>query len=183
MTLPLVREQLTAALRVGAALSGAVLAVALSVRIAAADDVRDLLGFTFPGVQDRLSEVAAIFANNARVLLAIAVASTVTQAANRADAKGLGRVAMEALVRLCDVSLLLSCVVQVGLIGATLGAYGMRGLGPILPHLPFELGAFSLALALYLDARRRRISGERLILVTSTAAAFLAVGAFVEVYA
>jgi hypothetical protein len=183
MSVPLERRELIGALRVAFALSAAGALVALGVRIAAAGEVRNLLGFTFPGVPQHFGEALAIFANNVRVLLAVAVASAVAQASLRTHARGAGRVLSEALVRVCDVTLLLACLIQVALVGATIGAYGLRGFVPILAHLPFELAAFSLALALYLDCRRMPIPIRQLGAATLVSAVVLALGACVEVYA
>ncbi len=183
MSVRLERRELIGALRVALALSAAGALVALGVRIAAAGEVRDLLGFTFPGVPRHFGEALAIFANNGRVLLAVAVASAVAQASLRSQARGASRVLSEALVRVCDVTLLLACLIQVALVGATIGAYGLRGLVPILAHLPFELAAFSLALALYLDCRRAPTPICRLGVATLVSAVLLALGAWVEVYA
>ena len=41
------------------------------------------------------------------------------------------------------------------MVGAALGAYGTRMVLRALPHGPVELAAYSLALALYLQGRRR----------------------------
>lgn len=177
------RDDLAATLRVALALSALASLVALLVRVAAAEEVRDALGFTFSGIPDNLGEAGEILANNGRIMLAAVVASGVAQAAIRADADGLARGAMTAVVRFCEVGLLLWCLVHVAVIGAALGAYGGRALRPVLPHLPFELAAFSLVLALYLKARRERVETRDLVTAAVVAAVLLAIGAVVEVYA
>lgn len=177
------RDDLLATLRVAFALIALGSGVSLLVHLAAADDVRAILGFTFPGVPARLSEAWAILSNNLRIMLAVVFASGVAQAAIRTDADGFARGVMTAIVRFCEIGLLLWCLVQVAIIGAALGAYGGRALWPILAHLPFELGAFSLVLAVYLKARRQRLEVRDLTATALAAALLLALGAVVEVYA
>ena len=47
-------------------------------------------------------------------------------------------------------------------VGAALGGYGTRMVRAMLPHGPVELAAYSLALALYLQGRRRALPAARL---------------------
>lgn len=177
------REDLVATARVALCLTALAVVVSVVVHLAAAEDVRGFLGFTFPGVPERLGEARAIFVNNARIMLAVVVAGGVVQAAVRANAEGLSRGAMTAMVRFCDVALVLFSLIQIVIVGAAIGAYGGETLGTILPHLPFELAAFSLVLAVYLRARREPLRARHLIVAASVAAVLLCVGAFVEVYA
>jgi hypothetical protein len=177
------REDLVGAAWIAAALTALAMVVALAVRLAAADEVRQMLHFTFPGVPARFGEVGAIFANNMRVFLSVVAASGVAQAAIRVGGSGPEHVLATSLRALCDLALLLGCALQVAIVGAALGAYGGRCLWPILPHLPFELGAFSLGLSLYLEARRERVELARLLTVSAMGLSLLAAGAFVEVYA
>ena len=50
-------------------------------------------------------------------------------------------------------------------IGASFGAYGTRMLRAALPHGPVELAAYSLALALYLQGRRRPLPARHMLAV------------------
>ena len=55
-------------------------------------------------------------------------------------------------------------------IGAGLGAYGERMARAELPHGPVELAAYALALALYLQGRRRALPAGRLTKVAAALA-------------
>ena len=61
--------RLTAA--VGATATAATLSAAVAVRVAMAATVRELLGYTFPGVPARLGVAIGIFANNGRAILGV----------------------------------------------------------------------------------------------------------------
>jgi hypothetical protein len=67
-------------------------------------------------------------------------------------------------------------------VGASLGAYGTRMLRATLPHGPFELAAYSLALALYLQGRRRSLSLRLVLPVTALSITALALAAVLETY-
>ncbi len=171
-------DELLDAGRVAAALTAGTLAIALAVRLVAAADARDLLGFTFPGVPNRLGEAGAILLNNARVLIAILAACLARKVAG-----GIAGVGGRAAASVCDLVLLVGCGFQVLLTGAAIGAYGSRILAAIAAHGPFELAAFSLALGLYLEARRDDLAPRRLLIVAALSLACLAVGALLEAYA
>jgi hypothetical protein len=51
-----------------------------------------------------------------------------------------------------------------------------------LPHGPFELAAYSLALALYLQGRRRPLPVQHVLDVAALSVAVLAVAAALETY-
>jgi hypothetical protein len=69
------------------------------------------------------------------------------------------------------------------LIGAAYGAYGERTVAATLAHGPFELAAFSLALGLYVSARRERLPRGVLVTVSLAAVAALALAALLEAFA
>jgi hypothetical protein len=171
-------EELLGAARVAAALSAGAVAIAIAVHLTAAAEAREALRFSFPGVPNRLGEAAGIFLNNARVLLAVLAACLL-----RRTASGLAGAAGRAVAAICDLALLVGCGFQVLVLGAAVGAYGGRTLGSIAAHGPFELAAFSLALALYLEARRTALAPRRLLATAAIALACLAVGALLETFA
>jgi hypothetical protein len=76
-----------------------------------------------------------------------------------------------------------SCLLHVVLVGAAIGAYGEPAVSALLPHGPVELAAFSLALALYVGARREPLTLRPALTVAGFAVAGLVVGAVIEVYA
>jgi hypothetical protein len=67
-------------------------------------------------------------------------------------------------------------------VGASLGAYGTRMLRATLPHGPFELAAYSLALALYLQGRRWPLPLRLALGVGALSVATLALAAALETY-
>jgi uncharacterized membrane protein SpoIIM required for sporulation len=67
-------------------------------------------------------------------------------------------------------------------IGASFGAYGTRMVRAALPHGPVELAAYSLALALYLQGRRRRLPARSAAAVLALSVLTLAIAALLETY-
>jgi hypothetical protein len=166
----------------GALICGAAM-TAIVVHITAAGEARQLLGLTFPGLPRRLSESLAIFLNNVRVLFGVLVACVLAHLTGHTDnAPRSSLAAPRAVTLVCDIVLAVGYLFHVLLVGATVGAYGERGLAAMLPHGPLELTAFSLGLSAYLAARRGRLTRRALALSAALAVAALAVGAVLEVF-
>jgi hypothetical protein len=165
-------------------------AVGIAISLVDAAGVREWLGFSFPGVAVRFGEVVAILANNLGMLAAVFVACGVVQLGREvavADGSGgaTGRVAKwsaRVLAYLCDAAVAASAIGHAVIIGAGVGAYGETMIVALLPHGPLELGAYSLALALYVAARRGPIERGRWAAVGVVCVLGLAVAAPVEVY-
>ncbi|MGH2946713.1 MAG: hypothetical protein ACRDPC_10730, partial [Solirubrobacteraceae bacterium] len=68
------------------------------------------------------------------------------------------------------------------MVGASLGAYGARMARAMLPHGPVELAAFALALALYLQGRRRILPLRQLLAVGAASGMLLAAAATLETF-
>ena len=182
MTAALV-EQRREVLGVAAGLTGATLAVAAIVRIAAAADVRRALAFPFAGIPAQLDAAAVIFANNARLLAAAFAAVLVAQSpwlAGRDASRGPVAAALLAAV---DASLVLAIAVNTILVGAAIGAYGTRMIAAVLPHGPLELLAYSSALALHLRAHHGPLASRQILTTAGGCLAVLALAALLETYA
>ena len=67
-------------------------------------------------------------------------------------------------------------------VGAGLGGYGERMARAELPHGPVELAAYALALALYLQGRRRALPAVHLARVVAVSVALLALAAALETF-
>lgn len=168
--------------RVAAALAGSVLVTAIAVRAGWGAGARAWLRFPFAGLEATPGQAAAIFAANARLLVAPFAAALVAQAPHLAgsahgdeqDTRGL-RVA-------CDAALATAVAGNVFVIGAALGAYGRRMAGAMLPHGPLELLAFSLALATYLGARRAPLAFRPAACAAGGGLLALAAAAVLETY-
>jgi hypothetical protein len=152
--------------------------VAAGVRAFAPDAVRSWLDLPFGGVPPELDQVLKVFANNVRLLGGLIAGALLGQLALRNAAGG-----MRVLAFVCDAIIVLVCANEVFLVGATVGAYGSRGVGAVLPHGPFELFAYSLGLSLYVAARRERLTPSRAIALGTLSVAVLAVAAVLEVMA
>ena len=176
-------EERRAALALAAGLTVATVAVAAIVRVAWAAEARRLLGFGFTGVPARLDTAVSIFADNARLLTAVFGAILVTQSPWLAGHEAPRGPVMSALTAALDVVLGLAVAVNVALVGVALGAYGDRMAIAMLPHGPLELAAFTLALALYLQARRGPIPGRHVLAVGAACLAGLALAALLETIA
>lgn len=174
---PAIPRDGAAAARIAAALLGIAALTAAAVALLAAAPVREFLGFGFGGIDPRLSEVVSILANNLRILLALLIACGLAQLALRAAPS----ITMRTLVVFCDVVVAGLAVAHALLVGAGVGAYGGRMVVALLPHGPLELAAYSLALALYLAARRERLAPRRYVATALAAALGLAIAAPLEV--
>ncbi len=67
-------------------------------------------------------------------------------------------------------------------IGAAVGAYGTRMVWAMLPHGPVEVAAYALALALYLQGRRRPLPPHRLAGTITASVVLLAIAALLETF-
>jgi hypothetical protein len=178
------RDDLLTATRLASLVSGLVALTALVVRLVAASDARDWLGFSFPGLPSDLGEAASVFLTNLQLLAAVLTACLVAQLVGPAGAeRAPERLARRCIVGVCDCVLVAGCAFHVVFVGSALGAYGSRTLGALLPHGPVELAAFSLALALYIAARRERLAAQRIVRTGAASVLVLALAALLEVLA
>ena len=179
---PSLEATLRLAVRIAGALSGAVLAIGIAVHLASAGWARRLLAFHFPGVPAHPAAAATVFLHNLHALLAISGALLVTQSPYLVTrAARPGRI-HQTLQRTCEALLVGGVAANGIVIGASLGAYGMRMVRAALPHGPVELAACSLALALYLQGRRRPLPARHVVAVAALSAAALAAAAVLETY-
>lgn len=170
------------AARIAGALTLAVLAIGLAVDIAAIAPARRLLAFQFRGVPAEPAVAATVFVHNLHALLAIGGALLVAQmpylvdrAADPGRSQGMLRV-------VCEVALAGAVTANVMVIGVSFGAYGSRMTRAALPHGPLELAAYALALALYIQARRRALPARHIFIVIALSTCLLAVAAVLETF-
>jgi len=170
------------AARIAGALTIAAFLVALTVRLAVAAHARHWLAFPFAGVPSRPAEVTSIFLHNLRAVSAIGGLLLVAQSAywnTRARQPGpIHRM----LQRVGEALLAAAAAANVIVVGASLGAYGIRMTRAALPHGPVELMAYALALALYLQGRHRRLPLGHIVAVGSLSVATLALAALLETF-
>ena len=171
--------------KVAAAVAGTVIVatflIALVVDVGFAANARRWLAFGFTGLPARPAEAASIFRHNVCALLAVAGLLVVAQTPYWAGEKQPGR--SHRLVRGAGEVLLATAVAaNVLVVGASFGAYGARMIRAALPHGPLELGAFSLALGLYMKGRHRPITFGLIAVVAAVSVAGLAIAALLEVY-
>lgn len=178
------------ALLIGVALVGVAGVAALVAWALGPAAVRAWLGFSFTGIPDELREVGAILANNARILAALLVACVAVGWARDArlsadSPETHGRVAAAFgvfLVCVCDAFIGGLAVVHAVIIGVGGAAYGDEMVAALVPHGPIELVAYSLALAVYVEVRRRPVERRRILAIAAIAFAGLALAAPLEVY-
>lgn len=176
-------EERRDALALACGLTATTLAVAAIVRIGWAAEVRRLLGFGFTGVPARLDTAVSIFAGNARLLAAVFGAILVAQSPWLAGRDARRGPVMNVLTAAVDTVLAFAVAVNVALVGGALGAYGERMAVALLPHGPLELAAYTLALALYLQARRGPIAARHVLAVGAVCLGGLALAALLETFA
>lgn len=157
-----------------------VLTVAAIVDLAFAGRARAWLGYRFPGLPARPNVAVVIFLHNARAILGLYGLLLVAQlAARRPDGRGRAQHLI-----LAGGELILAGEIAANLlvVGAGLGAYGQRMARAELPHGPVELTAYALALALYVQGRRRALPAGHLAKVVAASIALLALAAVLETF-
>jgi hypothetical protein len=177
-------RELRAPLRIAAAVTCLAAVLAAVAHAAFAADARHVLAFTFPGIQPRIGEAASIFTNNARIMAAAFGFAAVIQAPWLGGIEGTQAKsrAHPATTLACDAIVAAIAAHSVAIAACGVGAYGRRMLAALLPHGPVELLAFSLALTLYLEARRRPIAVSRAVTLGAASLLTLAVAAAMETY-
>ena len=170
------------AARIAGALTIAVFLVALTVRLAFAARARHWLAFPFTGIPSRPAEAASIFLHNLRALSAIGGLLLVAQSPYWNASDGQPGPIHRMLQRVGEALLAAAVAANVIVVGASLGAYGPRMVRAGLPHGPVELSAYALALALYVQGRRRRLPTRHMLAVASLSVAVLALGAVLETF-
>jgi hypothetical protein len=163
-------------LTLAAGMAAAALAVAAVVHLALAVEVRRRFGFGFAGVPATADSALAILVANARLLAVVFAAIALTQIPCNERVASL-------LLPATDAILVLEVALNTIVVGAALGAYGTRMLAAVLPHGPIELAAFSLALALYVHARRARLPRRHIAAVGTACVSGLALAATLETFA
>jgi hypothetical protein len=178
---PTLRDTSKVAAAIGGVLIVATFLVALVVDAGFAAPARRWLAFDFAGLPARPAEAVSIFRHNLGALLAVAGLLIIAQTSYWAGETQPGR--SHRLVRGAGEVLLSGAVAaNVAVVGASFGAYGARMIRAALPHGPLELGAFSLALGLYMQGRHRPIPVRLMVVVGVLSAAGLALAALLEVY-
>lgn len=165
---------------IAAALIAAALLVATLTRVAFAAAARGWLGYRFPGVPAHTADAVAIFAHNTQALLAVLGLLLIAQLAARAP-NGPGPIQRTVQA---GGELILTGVItaNVLVVGAAIGAYGLRMLRAILPHGPVELAAYTIAIALYLQGRRQPLPARQLASAITISVALLAIAAVLETF-
>ena len=179
---PSIAATVSLAGRVAVALTIACGAIALVVHAWFGPAARGWLAFPFAGIPARPSTAAIIFSHNLRALAAVFGLLLIAQSAYWNAAGAEPGPAHRTLRRLGEALLAAAIAANVIVIGASFGAYGTRMLRAALPHGPLELAAYSLALALYLQVRRRPFPARRLLVVMALSVSTLALGAVLETY-
>jgi hypothetical protein len=179
--LPDAAERRAAAVIAGVVLAFAAL-VAAAVAAFAAGDVRDALGFGFASVPRTLREAVTIFVSNARLMGVVGATTLIVQSAwIAAWGEALGR-GSRILRAVADVWLVAAVAFNVAVVGAAVGAYGVRMVVAMLPHGPPELAAYALGLTLYVRARRELLPVAVIARLAAWALGLLAVSAFLETF-
>ena len=156
----------------------ACIVVAGIVAVAAPAQARAWLGFTFPGVAPRPAVAVGIFAHNLRSLSGVLVLLIFSRLVARAPEERSARLA----VRLGELILAGAITANIAVVAVALGAYRERMLITLMPHGPFELAAYSLALALYLQDRRHNQPAAHVAKVAIACVALLAIAAVLETW-
>ena len=178
---PTLRDTSEVATAIAGALIVATFLIALVVDVGFAAEARRWLAFGFAGLPVRPAEAVSVCRHNLGALLAVAGLLVIAQTPYWAGETRPGR--SHRLVRGAGEVLLCGAVAaNVAVVGASFGAYGARMTRAALPHGPLELGAFSLALGLYVKGRDRPIAVGLMVFVGVLSVAGLAIAALLEVY-
>jgi hypothetical protein len=179
---PTVGDAARLAARIAGQLTVAVCVIGVVVRLGFAAPARRWLAFPFTGVPARPSEAAGIFLHNLRGLVAVGALLMIAQWRWWDDRLGHPGAIHRALQRAGEALLGGAVAVNVLVVGLSLGAYGTRMVRAALPHGPVELAAYSLALALYLQGRRRRLPPRHMLAIAALCVSGLVLAAGLETY-
>jgi hypothetical protein len=170
-----VATHIAGALAIGAAV------IALVVQVALASAVRRWLAYPFTRIPARAGEAATIFLHNVRALAAVGGMLLIAQTPYWAgkDHRGLVH---RAILPGCEALLAASVSANVIVIGASLGAYDERMVRATLPHGPVELGAYALALALYIQGRDKALPARHSLAISALSISLLALAAVLETF-
>ena len=166
------------AILISVAAIAACMVLAGVVAMAAPAQARGWLGFTFPGLAARPAVAVGILAHNLRSLSGVFVLLIFARLAPRAPDQCTARLG----VRLGEVILAGAITANVVVVAAALGAYRERMVLALMPHGPVELAAYSLALALYLQDRRRNLPAAYVAKVAMACVALAAIAAVLETW-
>jgi hypothetical protein len=155
--------------------------VAVVVRLALADQVRRWLAFRFTGFPAPPHVATAILLHNLGALGALLGLVLIAQSPHWAR-RPAGRV-HRALRRVAELVIAAVVAANVIVVGASVGAYGIRMVRALLPHGPVEVAAYSLALALYIQGRERPLPLRHALVILGLATSALAVAAVLETFA
>ncbi len=165
---------------VAAMLLAGTLLVAIIARVTLAAAARGWLDYQFPGVPAHASAAVIIFTHNCRALCGVLGLLLIAQLAAGAP-NGPGRV-QRTVQAGGEVILTGGIAANVLVVGAAIGAYGERMLAAMLPHGPVELAAYTVALALYLQGRRRPLPARQLVGSVAISVGLLALAAVLETF-
>lgn len=179
---PTLAETTRLAGRIGAALTLAVCGIGVVVQVTLAATARRWLAFPFGGVPARPSEAVSIFTHNLRAVLAVGGLLLVAQSPHWTGRTSPPGAFHQWLQRLGAALLCAAVTANLLLIGAGLGAYGIRMVWSLLPDGPVELVAYALALALYRQGRHRPLPLRHVVAVAMMSVAALALAAILETY-
>jgi hypothetical protein len=163
---------------------------AMVVTLVGDAEIRAWLDFSFAGLPEHLGEVVSILGNNLRILAGLLAACLVANLGlgiSQDAASGVGRSRLtdkfaRVVVVVCDCMVAGSAIAHALIIGAGIGAYGGRMVLALLPQGPLELAAYSLALALYVRARRTDVELHQWIAVAGVSVTTLLLAAPLEVF-
>jgi hypothetical protein len=176
-----IRRTVEVAACVAGALTIAACAIAAVVNVALAAAARRWLAYPFAGIPARPGEAAAIFLHNVRALAAVAGLLLVAQSPHWAGNIDGGPV-HQAIRRGGEALLAAGVSANVIVVGASVGAYGSRMVRAVLPHGPIELGAYALAIALYIQGRDKPVHASHTLATAAMAISLLALAALLETF-
>jgi hypothetical protein len=173
-------------LRVAAAIIAATLVIAAAVALGFGSEARHTLHFGFAGVPPRFGEALSIFLSNSKLAATCWSAALVAQLrwlATSEDRAEVLALAVRGLSFVCDGVLCAAAFLNLLMVGGGLAVYRFRLLPAILPHGPFELAGFCVAVSFYLHARRNRVADLRTWVVPAMwTLALLGIAAGLETY-
>jgi len=150
---------------------------ALVVHAAAAAATRDWLDYPFSGLSARPHVAVTLVLHNTRALLGPVGLLLIAQIAARTPSRLQGAIRAAGEVLLAGV-----IAANAALVGASIGAYGLRMVRAILPHGVVELAAFSVVIAVYLQGRRRPLPARHILLAAAAGTVLLAAAATLETF-
>ncbi len=172
-------QEVRSAIKLGCVAMILMTLVAVIVGLGMAAAVRHELSYPFPHGTLGWAGVKTILLDNLRLALAPVGASLLLSSTRPDEGAAWSRFS-RAMRAVCDLVIGGAAIVNLLLVGASYGAYGMKMARYTLPYAPVELAGFACALTMYLSTRRRALRLRNASWLIAATVVLLSIAALLE---